>query len=223
MSHLIDIFLQPSKVFAELRDKPTFVVPLLVIALLSAAMVLAYYLRVDPEWFLGQATAAMSASEAAQAREVIPGARAMGYISAISSPIVIVIMMAVTALYYLLAGKITGNPVSFKHGLSLASWGGMPAVLGTLVALVGALMMDPQTSLESVMLTNVDPLLVQLPADNPWAPLARSFNLLIFWSLFVTALGWRIWGKTSWLQAIVVAALPYVLIYGGMAVFALLK
>ncbi|MGY0799740.1 YIP1 family protein [Lysobacter sp. A286] len=223
MSHLIDIFLQPSKVFADLREKPTFVLPLLVIAVLSAAMTLAYFLRVDPDWFLDQATLAMSASDAAQAREMMPGARTMGYIGAISSPLVIVVIMALTALYYLLAGKVTGNAVSFKHGMSLASWASMPAVLGTLVALIGALMMDPQTSLESLMLANVDPLLVQLPADSPWSALARSFSLLVFWSLFLTALGWRIWGKTSWLQAIVVAALPSVLIYGGMAVFALLK
>ncbi|MGY1426109.1 YIP1 family protein [Lysobacter sp. A289] len=223
MSHLIDIFLQPSKVFADLREKPTFVLPLLVIAVLSAAMTLAYFLRVDPDWFLDQATLAMSASEAAQAREMMPGARTMGYIGAISSPLVIVVIMALTALYYLLAGKVTGNAVSFKHGMSLASWASMPAVLGTLVALIGALMMDPQTSLESLMLANVDPLLVQLPADSPWSALARSFSLLVFWSLFLTALGWRIWGKTSWLQAIVVAALPSVLIYGGMAAFALLK
>ncbi|MGY0617938.1 YIP1 family protein [Lysobacter sp. A378] len=223
MSHLIDIFLQPSKVFADLREKPTFLLPLLVIAVLSAAMTLAYFLRVDPDWYLDQATLAMSAGDAAQAREMMPGARTMGYIGAISSPLVIVVIMALTSLYYLLAGKVTGNAVSFKHGMSLASWASMPAVLGTLVALIGALMMDPQTSLESLMLANVDPLLVQLPADSPWSALARSFSLLVFWSLFLTALGWRIWGKTSWLQAIVVAALPSVLIYGGMAAFALLK
>lgn len=223
MSHLIDIFLQPSKVFAELREKPTFVLPLLLIALLSTAMTLAYFLRVDPDWFLDQATSAMSAAEAAQAREMMPGARTMGYIGAVTSPLVIVLVMAVTALYYLLAGKITGNAMSFRHGMSLASWASMPAVLGTLVALIGALMMDPQTSLESLMLANVDPLLVQLPADSPWSTLARSFSLLIFWSLFLTALGWRIWGRTSWLQATVVAVLPGVVIYGAMAVFALLK
>ncbi|MGY0557527.1 YIP1 family protein [Lysobacter sp. A421] len=223
MSHLIDIFLQPSKVFADLREKPTFLLPLLVIAVLSAAMTLAYFLRVDPDWYLDQATLAMSAGDAAQAREMMPGARTMGYIGAISSPLVIVVIMALTSLYYLLAGKVTGNAVSFKHGMSLASWASMPAVLGTLVALIGALMMDPQTSLESLMLANVDPLLVQLPADSPWSALARSFSLLVFWSLFLTALGWRIWGKTSWLQATVVAALPSVLIYGGMAAFALLK
>ena len=40
MTHLVDIYLQPGKVFADLKAKPTFLVPLLLMALLSAAMVL---------------------------------------------------------------------------------------------------------------------------------------------------------------------------------------
>lgn len=34
MSHLIDIFLQPGKAFAQLREKPTFLLPLLLLGVL---------------------------------------------------------------------------------------------------------------------------------------------------------------------------------------------
>ena len=36
MSHLINIFLEPAKVFAELREKPTFWTPMLLLAVLTA-------------------------------------------------------------------------------------------------------------------------------------------------------------------------------------------
>ena len=37
------------------------------------------------------------------------------------------------AIHYLLAGKITGQPVGFRHGMALVSWSSMPMLLGSLV------------------------------------------------------------------------------------------
>jgi hypothetical protein len=68
---------------------------------------------------------------------------------------------------------------------------------------------------------NVDPLLVQLPMDHDWSRLAKSFSLLNFWAWFLAALGWRTWYRTGWGQAVFVAVLPSVVIYGAMALFAI--
>ena len=51
MSKLVDIFLQPARVFESERDRPTFLVPLLLIAALTATFTLAYFMRVDPAWY----------------------------------------------------------------------------------------------------------------------------------------------------------------------------
>ena len=83
-------------------------------------------------------------------------------------------------------------------------------------------MMSPQTSLESLMLTNVDPLLIQLPADSPWKKLASAFSLLTFWSIFLGALGWKIWGKTSWAEALIVVTIPWLAYFGCLALLALI-
>ena len=98
----------------------------------------------------------------------------------------------------------------------------MPAILGAIVVLVGVVMMTPQTGLESLMLTHADPLILQLPVDSPWKKLATSFDFLNFWSIFLSALGWKVWGKTSWAEGITVAVIPSVVIYGVMALFALI-
>ncbi len=227
MSHIVDIFLQPERVFADLKERPTFLVPLLIVSAFAAAFTLAYFLSVDPIWYLDHAIAAggqeMSAAEMEQARKFMPGAKVMGYIGAASTVIVMGIVMALYALYFLVAGKLTGNTVGFKHGLSLAAWSSMPTVLGGVVGLIGVFTMTPQTPIESLSLLNLDPLLIQLPTDNRWSSLAKGFSLLTFWTIFLTALGWKTWGRTSWLQAIVVALLPNVAIFGAMALFALLK
>jgi hypothetical protein len=215
---LVDIFLDPSKAFAAEKDKPTFLLPMAIMVAVSVAMLLAYYLRVDPEWFqdfaltmMGQE---MTPAEVAQIKQVMPSAKIQGYIAAVGTLIIVPVMYAIFALYYFLAGKIAGAPLSFKHGLSLAAWGSMPGALGALVGLVGALTMAPQTPQHALMLTRVDPLLMQLPFDHAFSGLAKGFDLLMLWSIALGAIGWKAFARSGWGAAVFVAALPTVLIFG---------
>ena len=79
MSQLINIFLEPGKVFAGLKDKPTFLVPALVVALATSVSAVLYFFSVDPEWFsnyqLQAAAQEMSKAELEQAKQFMPGAR----------------------------------------------------------------------------------------------------------------------------------------------------
>jgi hypothetical protein len=224
MSQLINIFLEPGKVFAELREKPSFLLPALLVALATAAVAAIYFFRVDPAWFTDYQIAAagreMSAAEIEQAKQFMPGARTLAYITAPMVLVTFTIMYALYALYYLLAGKVTGNPVSYRHGLALAAWGTMPMLLGAVVALVGIFISSNQSSFESMQLLNVDPLFVQLPTDHAWSSLAKGFSLLNFWVWFLVALGWKTWFRTGWGQAIFVSVLPGIVIYGIWAAFA---
>ena len=127
---LVDIFLDPAKVFTAEKDKPTFLLPMAIMVALSVAMILAYYLRVDPVWFqdfsltmMGQE---MTPAEIAQAKQFMPGAKVQGYIGAAGTLIFVPIAYAVFALYYFLASKIAGAGLSYQRGLSLASWAAMP-------------------------------------------------------------------------------------------------
>ena len=225
MSQLVNIFLEPAKVYAELRDKPTFLVPALIVTVLSALSACLYFFHVDPEWFANyQLTAAgkeMSAAEMEQAKQFMPGAQTLAYITAVTTPIMFALIFVLLALYYLLAGKVTGNPVSFRHGLALAAWSSVPTVLGAVVALIGVLTGSNQASFESFQLLNVDPLFVQLPVDHDWSTLAKSFSLLNFWAWFLAALGWKTWFRTGWGPALFVVLLPSLVIYGVMALFAI--
>jgi hypothetical protein len=227
MSHLINIFLDPAKVFADLKDYPRFMLPAFIIVLLSAALMLGYHFSVDPDWYTQHLLAAsgkdMSAAELEQAQQFMPGARAAGSIGAVFAVVMTAIVLSVMALYFMLAGKITGNAVTFRHGLALTAWSSLPAQLGTIVALIGVLTMSSQTDLNSLKLTFVDPLLVELPYDHAWSSFAKSIDLLTLWSIFLAALGWRIWGRTGWGQAITVALLPSLVVYGGWAGWLLLK
>lgn len=125
MRFLIDIFLEPSRVFVALKDKPTFWLPLLLGIVLTVVMTLMYFGKVDSDWFMDHTLAAsgkeMSANEIAQAKQMMPGARTMGYVGAPIGAIVVAGIYALLALYFMLAGRITGATTSFRHGFSLAT------------------------------------------------------------------------------------------------------
>lgn len=227
MSNLINIFLEPGKAFADLKERPTFLVPALIIMVATVVATLSYFMTVDPEWFTAQqaqvlAAGDMSKAEIAQAQQFMPGARVSGYVAAGFAPVMFAIIFSLMALYYLLAGKVTGNAMSFRKGLSLSAWSTMPMLIGSIIAIVGVFTSDNQTTFESMQLLNIDPLLVQLPLDNPWSTLAKSFSLLNFWVWFLAALGWKTWFRTGWGQAVFVVILPSLVIYGAMALFAIL-
>lgn len=227
MSQIVDIFIQPSNVFLKLRENPGFALPLAIVMLLTSGLTLCYFLKVDPAWYANYALLAsgadISAAEIVKAKQMMPATRTMGLVGAPMAAIALILVTMIYALYFMLAGRVVGIPLSFRHGMSLTCWSNMPVLLGVLVAIAGVALMTPQTGLESLMLTNMDPLLVQLPASSPWSGLARSFNLLNLWVTFLMALGWRLWAKCGWKQAAIVAVIPFVVVYGGMAAWALAK
>src|SRR5688500_14824492 len=161
MSHLLNIYLEPAKVFADLKEKPTFWMPLLLVAIVSSVSVLMYFMQVDPVWFTDQqalqlrSSGELSAAEVDQTMKMMPGARTMGYFMGPFTLVMVTVIYLVMALYYLIAGKVTGKPVSYRHGLALTAWGSMPMLLGSLVLIVGILTSTPQTSFESLQLLNV--------------------------------------------------------------------
>jgi hypothetical protein len=228
MSLLIDIFLDPAKAWTQLKERPTFLVPALIVALATTLAAVLYFLHVDAAWFAHyqvQVVAAsqdMTAGEIAQMQKMMPGARVLAWITGATTLLFFAVVFAVMGLYYLLAGKVCGHAVGYRRGLALTAWSSMPMVVGAIVAIIGVYTSSAQTPYESLQMLNVDPLLVQLPMDHDWSRLAKSFSLLNFWAWFLAALGWRTWFRTGWGQAVFVAVLPSVVIYGAMALFAIL-
>lgn len=229
MSLLIDIFLEPAKAFRQLQEKPSFVLPMAILAVASGLFAMLYFLYVDPEWFASHQEAQvlagnpeMTQQELAQMRQFMPGARTLAWISAPIGLISVVVISLIMALYYLLAGKVTGTGISYRRGLCLTAWSALPSLLGVVAGLVAMYAGSNQVAFESLQMLNIDPLFVQLPLDHDWSKLAKGFSLLNLWCWFLAALGWRTWFNTGWRQAFTVVLLPAVLIYGVMALFAIL-
>lgn len=220
---------EPRKAFAELDQRPRFWWPLLVVAISSALLSVWYVSVVDLAWLtdiqlrnsaFGQNMTDAEIARAAQGAGTQRGAQmAIGGLGTLFG---IVIMLLISALYYLLAAKITGVERGFRHWLALAAWSTMPTVLAVIAAAVVLLTASSnQIGQEALQPLSVNALLLQREPGEPGYALFSNMNLLQFVALYLAAVGVREWSGRSWTYAIVFSALPFVLVYGVWAFFAL--
>lgn len=227
MKNLLDIFLQPQAVFAGLRAHPQPGLPFAVLLIASVLGTTLYFQKVDLGWFIEQSVlqsnADISDAELARIRDG-SGVSVARWAAPLSSAIGLTVVLIIYGLYFWIAAKLSAVLLSFKEALALCAWSSMPTLINSVLILIGVLGMHPQTPLESLSLTTLDPLIVQLPLDHPWKTWASSFTLLIFWTTYLGALGWReLAGSSSWRGPLIVAILPSAAIFGGMAIAALTR
>ena len=226
LKDLIDIFLQPGPVLQRQYEKPNGWLPVILLSLVGTVFVYLYFSKVDPEFFIRTSMERDGDEPTKQQADAIAAAGGSSAMllwpSTIGAALGSVVMMCVLALYFLLAGKVTGLAVGFKQGLALAGWSSMPGILASLLGIYGTLGMTPQTFLDALSYTTLDPMLVQLAPDSPWKALAGSFSFLTLWSIGLAALGWKLWSRGGWGAAISIAALPYALVFGFQVVKALM-
>jgi len=228
MKDLIDIFLDPGAVLARQRDAAGWWLPLGVLVISSALVTYLFFGKVDSAWFIEQqilnSGQDVSEQQLAAIREASPGGSFMIWSSTIGSAIAVAAVISLFGVFFMIAGKFSKADLSFKQGLTLASWSQMPTLINTLLMLIGVMSMSPQTSPESLSLTSLNALLLDLPADDPWYRFATTFSVLVPWTIFVAALGWKLWsGATRWTAPIVIVTLPHFIIYGAMAIGAMTR
>ena len=227
MKDLIDIFLQPAPVLQRLQERPTWLLPMVLLCIASMIGAFLYFSAVDAAWFLErsvlQSNPDISEAQLKSIRDSNAGGGFLLWSATLSSGVVLLLILLAYGGYFWFAGKLTALTISYKQGLALAAWSSMPTLINSILIIVGTIGMEPQTPLESLSITTLDPLLIQLDADSPWKSFATSFTFLAFWTVWLGAVGWKSWTRAdSWITPVVLAAAPSVGIFGFMIIKALL-
>lgn len=219
---LLTVFTEPQQFFAALKDKPHFALPFWLLALGTALVLYLYYQRVDFDWMVDMllSTEKLGPEEMDAARKGM-NREIMSWSSIVLAPLGMLIAFLLATVYYLLAGKIAGVQQGFKAWFAFSVWSSAPLLLSTVVALLHVLTMQSQTLPDALYLTHLDPMLISLPLGHAWRGLSTSVDLLSLWGIALGAIGWRSWTQSGWAQAIVVASLPSLIIYGAWIVFIL--
>ena len=213
----------PSSAFAELRERPRFWFPLLLLVASTVVISYWYYSMVDIEWLKDAMFSNNPNLQEAQR------AAAMGMVtrttllwtSVVGSCIALPVFLLLQALILLLVAKITRVPQGFKHWFAMASWSSLPALLGLVAAAMFLILSDTnQVSPGVLQPLSINELLIHRPMGSPGQTLLDSLSIpgLLCWILMIV--GVRTWSQRSWLFSSTFVLLPIVLIYALWAFLA---
>jgi hypothetical protein len=235
---LTGIFFEPSRVFQSLRARPHWVVPLVIIAVLSFAYTTAFTFRLTPERIVSF-TMDKVAERGFIPADRVEEAKARQIEQAKSKPRIALgifptfvgafLVMAILAALYLLGVLLFGGRIGFWQALSVATYAALPvAVISRILSLVLLYVKDPD---------DIHPILGQngLVQDNLGVlvkaaehpvifTVLSAFGILSFYHLWLTATGLRNTGErvsssSAWSVALIIWGLGLLLGAGFSALF----
>ncbi len=219
-SALIDTYLAPSQAFAALRERPGWAwAALLLVALATVAATYTLFSGMTPEWIVEQQMASQpdmpADQEAAMRAQIQQFAPMTVHFAAGFGVLAMPLFAALFGLVYFVGERLLSRERnSFYRWFAASSFSMLPMVLSAfgLIALVlvrggGNLPMDLGNY------ASLNALVFGIPSDGKGYTLASSVNLFSFWSLFLVAVAARVWSGLGWGKALLLAALPSLLIY----------
>jgi hypothetical protein len=211
-----NVILEPSPTFARLKARTHAWLPLLVLIVVSVAITYWWISTLDFPWLtehmLSAQPKATPEMRAAMERFMTP--TTMLWTSLISSVAGIPLIMAVTALYYLIAGKLLGTPISYGKWFGFAAWTSIPGLLKFPLSALQIVTSHGRLAPEDLNMLSLNYLALHLPVSNPWAGLASAVDLTVIWSIVIATIGLKAWTGRSTGTCVTIAVLPYVIIYG---------
>ena len=213
----------PSSAFQELRERPRFWFPLLLIVLTTAAIVYWYYSVVDVDWFketMFGNNPSITPDKKAAVMSMLTRTTLL-WSSVVSIIIVLPVTMVVTAVVWLVVAKITKLPQGFKHWFAFACWTSLPMILSNVVSVVMlAIAGTPQISPGVTQSLSLNELVFHLPMGAPGQNLLGALGIPAFLSWVLQVIGIHVWSQRSWLFSVLFVAVPTILFFGIWALIA---
>lgn len=219
ISHLIQLFYEPKAAFTSLKEKPASWLVLVITILGLLAIFYWYFSTVDFPWMIDRMLSAQPdlKPEAREEMSKIMTRDTMMYFTLGGALFTTPIIFALFALYYFIASKVMGSSISYGKWFHFSVWVSVPSLLGFPLMALQVATGNGQIGMEDLNMLSVNYLFVQAPVTSPWANLLNSLSLPYIWTAFLSFVGMRVWTEASVRACAIAAALPYVFMYGGMA------
>ncbi len=223
---LARMFYSPGEVFEDIMTKPSWLVVLLAMMILTVGAQAIILPHMDNEATLrerlGDRAGEMSDE---QIEEMIAGGEKIARFIPVITAVVVPIMWAILAAIFLLMLKMVGSETDFVTTLSAtlhAYWPASAVATVLTVALVQRL--DKITEQEIPNLVKSHPG-VLLPADAPgWlSSMASTFSIFNIWTLALLVIGFKIVGRLPTARAAIAVLVPWAIWLVGKAGMGLLQ
>ncbi|WP_342119390.1 YIP1 family protein [Pseudoduganella sp. OTU4001] len=222
-AQLTQVFYDPSAAFAALKEKPRGWLPLLLLWTASIGMLVWYFQTLDMDWMASNGFPPEMTAEQREAASKMMSRNVMLGMGVGGTVIGTLVIFSLYGLYYWLAGKLASMDLSFKSGFSLAAWASLPALIGVPLMALQIITSKGQLAFENADMLSLNFLLVHAAPHTAWFSLASAMKLTDVWVIALATIGLRTWTGKSTTTCAVIAALPYVAIYGCWAAWILIK
>ncbi|MYM24368.1 hypothetical protein GTP46_17115 [Duganella sp. FT135W] len=209
---------EPRKLFAALNTHASWLPPLLLLTLSTAAVSAWYYSVVDFEWLKEQALLSIADVNLRETARLTIQRHLLMTSALIHDLLLMPLGWCLMALYLAGIAKILGFGRSFRQWFALVVWSNMPHFL-LLVSAAAQMLLntDGQISMSQLHPLSLNQLVLQ-QQSGPWMGFAEAVDVGLIWSIILLALGVQNWTGRRWPACLAVALLPPVIIYGGWAV-----
>jgi hypothetical protein len=220
------LIFEPKKAFAEIAERPRFLLPLMLLVVTSAGIVFWYYQVVDLEWMMDRQlrtssfTSQLTDAQIETQVRAASGNRGMqAAVATVATALVLVLIQLLYAAYLLLAAKVTNVQRGYRQWFALLCWTSIPAVFAAIPSAI-VLMTTTTTQIDQGDLQplSLNSLFFHRTFEQPGYALLTGINVLSLIGMYLLVLGVRTWSGRSWLFSAIFSLLPMALI-GGIAAF----
>lgn len=224
---VIGALVSPEKTFRSIGERPTWVVPLLLLVLVSAALGYSLSQRVDQEQMIRQQMADRDEQvseeqiqQSVQMMEKVGPAMYTG--SAIATPLIYLLI----ALIFMVSLRLAGSEIGFGQSFAVTVHAMLPWLIHALLSLPLLLRLEtisPEVMQGGgVLMSNLAPLAPE-EASPVVAALLASLDLFTVWTLILLIIGYRVVARVSTVTAATVSLTLWLLYLaiklGATAVF----
>lgn len=210
---------EPTIAFRALQKRSYGWLPLALMMATTIAIMYWYYATVDYAWLL-ERTLSITPDAKPEQREAMAKMmkpQTFRTIGLAAATIMTPLIMAVSALYFLLAGKFVGANLSYGKWFSFACWTSIPTLLTIPLMAMQIMSSQGQLAAEDLTMVSLNYLVFHVPPSHAWASWLSSLQLTQVLIVVLTALGLRAWTGCTLKAALLLAMVPTLIVYGGWA------
>lgn len=215
---LTNIFTAPQAAFAAIKERPSPWVPLLLLIVGTFAVQFVYMQSVDFAWLMDRQLEQGGLTDEERRQTVdamtqVPPT-VLGAVQGISGAIVILIVYALTALYYTGVSFATHDGVKYGQWLALVAWCSLPGIFGLIASFVNLLVTDarflPPEQLNPLSFGSL--LAVDGEGATAVERILLGLDVTVLWAVVLQILGYQAFTQRSMVRATVVVLGPLALI-----------
>ncbi len=210
----VDVVVSPDEAFRRLHERPTCLVPLLVLIVLTGAVVFWYYQLVDLPWLVeSQMPESAPQGQPLTALERPGAATVLGGLAALAGGAGLAIGLLVLAGYLAFVSMLTNDGGTFRRWFSLVCWSCLPMAFTQLATGVNLLVNDvarmPPTELNPLAFMNLLGIEAELAGVQAFA---ANLDPITIWATILIVLGYHAWSQRPIWKAAAVVLGPFAVI-----------